>query len=52
MGILNAASGQVYSFRYLAELIIKIINSKSKIVKLKRIGAMPHNGYRAFNNNN
>ena len=48
-GILNVASGEVYSFRYLAEQIIKIINSKSKIVRLKRMGAMPHNGYRPFN---
>lgn len=49
IGILNLASGKIYSFNYLAKLIIKLSKSKSKIFKTKRIGKMPHNGYRPFN---
>ena len=49
MGSLNLVSGKVYSFKYLAELIIQISKSKSKLTKVKRFGPMPHNGYRPFN---
>ena len=49
IGTLNLASGRIYSFRYIAEQIIKYTKSKSKLKKIKRIGPMPHNGYRPFN---
>lgn len=48
LGVLNLVSGNVYSFKYLAETIINLSNSKSKLNKLKRVGPMPHNGYRPF----
>jgi len=49
IGILNLATGNVYSFRYLAKEIINISKCKSQLKKVKRIGPMPHNGYRPFN---
>ncbi len=49
VGSLNLVSGKVYTFKYLAELIINISKSKSKLIKVKRLGSMPHNGYRPFN---
>ena len=48
LGVLNLASGNVYSFKYIAEIIVNLSNSKSKLNKLKRLGPMPHNGYRPF----
>lgn len=49
LGILNLASGKVFSFKHLATTIIDLINAKSEIIKIKRSGPMPHNGYRPFN---
>ena len=49
LGTLNLASGKVYSFKYLARLIINLSKKKSKLIKIKRMGPMPHNGYRPFN---
>jgi UDP-glucose 4-epimerase len=49
LGILNLVSGEVNNFRYIAETIQKKLDIKKRIVKLKRTGPMPHNGYRAFN---
>ena len=51
IGILNIATGKVNSFYDIAKKIIKITKSKSKIITTKRIGSMPHNGYRPFNSN-
>ena len=51
LGTLNLVTGKVYSFKYLAELISNISKSRSKLVKIKRIGPMPHNGYRPFSIN-
>ena len=51
LGILNLATGKVHSFKYLAKEIINISKSDSKLFKIKRIGPMPHNGYRPFNIN-
>ena len=48
-GVLNLASGKVYSFKHIAQSIIKLTKSNSKIKKIKRKGPMPHNGYRPFN---
>ena len=49
LGTLNLASGKVHSFKYLARLIINLSKKKSKLIKIKRMGPMPHNGYRPFN---
>ena len=49
IGIINIATGQVKSFLEIAKTIKSILKSKSKIIKTKRIGKMPHGGYRAFN---
>jgi UDP-glucose 4-epimerase len=47
-GILNLVSGEVNNFKYIAETIQRKLNIKSKIIRLKRTGPMPHNGFRAF----
>ena len=49
LGSLNLASGKVCSFKNLAKIIIDLSNSKSKINRIKRVGPMPHDGYRPFN---
>lgn len=49
LGNLNLASGNIYSFKYLAKEIIYLTKSKSKMVKIERKGPLPHNGYRPFN---
>ena len=49
IGTLNLASGKIYSFRYIAEQIIRYSKSRSKLKRIKRSGPMPHNGYRPFN---
>lgn len=48
VGVLNLASGSVYSFYDIAKESIKLTNSKIKIKTTKRKGPMPHNGYRPF----
>lgn len=48
-GIYNLVTGKIYSFHYLAKKIIKLTGSNSKIITTKRVGTIPHNGYRAFN---
>ncbi len=50
-GIYNLVTGRIYSFNHIAKKIIKLTGSNSKIITTKRIGKMPHNGYRAFNRN-
>ncbi len=50
VGTVNLVSGEVKSFKKIALEVIKTTNSSSKIGYIKRIGAMPHNGYRPFNN--
>ena len=47
-GILNIASGEVNSFRDIAEKLVSLAGSSSQIFANQRIGPMPHNGYRAF----
>ena len=47
-GTLNIASGEVNSFRSIAEKLVTLIGSSSRIFANQRIGQMPHNGYRAF----
>jgi UDP-glucose 4-epimerase len=48
-GVLNAASGEVHSFREVAELIVAAAPHKVAIKGSPRSGPMPHNGYRPFN---
>ena len=47
-GIYNIASGKVNSFKKIAKTIVYLTKSKSKIFNTKRIGEMPHNGFRPF----
>jgi nucleoside-diphosphate-sugar epimerase len=47
-GVLNIATGEVYSFREIAEKIAKRPNQNIKVVGNLRNGPIPHNGYRAF----
>jgi UDP-glucose 4-epimerase len=47
-GILNIATGTVFSFREVAEQATELNSNSSQIKGSVRSGAMPHNGYRAF----
>jgi UDP-glucose 4-epimerase len=47
-GILNIATGMVYSFRGIAEKAIELNENKVSLVSQPRQGPMPHNGYRPF----
>jgi UDP-glucose 4-epimerase len=47
-GVLNVATGAVYSFRAIAEKAVTLAASKSSIKGTPRQGPMPHNGYRPF----
>ncbi len=48
LGTYNIASGRVSSFNKIAKSIVSLSASKSKVLNSKRIGSMPHNGYRPF----
>jgi UDP-glucose 4-epimerase len=48
IGILNAVSGEVASFRELAELTADQYSPRVSISGSPRIGPMPHGGYRPF----
>jgi UDP-glucose 4-epimerase len=47
-GSLNVATGEVYSFRAIAELVAGSSKRPVAIKDTPRNGPMPHNGYRAF----
>jgi UDP-glucose 4-epimerase len=47
-GVLNIATGNVVSFREIADQVIQLIPNSSQIKVSPRTGPMPHNGYRAF----
>jgi hypothetical protein len=47
-GVLNVATGEVHSFRAVAELARDVAGSRSPIRGTPRVGPMPHNGYRPF----
>lgn len=47
-GIVNAVSGRVTSFRDIAELVAARFEPRVRVVGTPRVGAMPHDGYRAF----
>jgi UDP-glucose 4-epimerase len=47
-GALNIATGQVHSFREIAQQVVELAGSASAVQGSPRNGPMPHNGYRAF----
>jgi UDP-glucose 4-epimerase len=47
-GALNVASGEVHSFRAIAEKIVRLSGKAVAIQASPRSGPMPHNGYRPF----
>lgn len=47
-GILNIATGDVVSFREIAEQAVQMFPRSSQIKGSPRVGLMPHNGYRPF----
>ncbi len=47
-GILNVATGEVWSFREVAELVAKLAFGPIAIQGNIRVGPMPHNGFRMF----
>lgn len=49
-GIANAVSGEVVSFRDLAEFASASFPSRVAVRGVARMGPMPHGGYRAFDN--
>jgi len=49
-GIANAVSGEVVSFRELAEFAAAQVSPRVPVTGSPRSGPMPHNGYRPFDN--
>ena len=49
-GIANAVSGEVASFRELAEFAAARVSPRVQVRSSPRTGPMPHNGYRPFDN--
>ncbi len=49
-GTLNITSGEVTSFYNVAQMILSLMNVPNEIKSRPRNGPMPHNGYRAFDN--
>jgi len=47
-GVLNIATGQVHSFREIADKVVALSGRAVQIRGTKRSGPMPHNGYRPF----
>jgi nucleoside-diphosphate-sugar epimerase len=47
-GALNIATGEVHSFRAIAEQVVEISGRRVAIQGSPRSGPMPHNGYRPF----
>lgn len=47
-GVLNGATGEVHSFRAIAEMVAAQVASPPAIKGSPRSGPMPHNGYRPF----
>ncbi|MFX4220650.1 MAG: NAD-dependent epimerase/dehydratase family protein [Thalassobaculum sp.] len=48
-GVLNGATGEVHSFREVAEMVVSHVPRRIMIKGSPRSGPMPHNGYRPFN---
>ncbi|HWK96705.1 MAG TPA: NAD-dependent epimerase/dehydratase family protein [Pseudolabrys sp.] len=47
-GTLNIATGEVHSFRSIAEMVADTVKPAVAVRGTERAGPMPHNGYRAF----
>ena len=47
-GALNVATGEVHSFREIAEKVVRLSGKAVAIQGSPRSGPMPHNGYRPF----
>ena len=47
-GVLNVATGKVFSFKNIADEINRLYGGTVKVNSTVRSGPMPHNGYRAF----
>ena len=47
-GIVNVVSGTITSFKEIAELAAARFEPHVTVIGTPRVGAMPHNGYRAF----
>ncbi len=47
-GVLNAATGRVWSFREIADIVVAQFAVRVPIETRPRSGPMPHNGYRPF----
>ncbi len=47
-GKLNVATGEVTSFKEIAEYVVSLFEEPVAIKGSARVGAMPHNGYRPF----
>jgi len=47
-GVLNVATGEVHSFKSIAEKVVEISGKSVAINGSPRSGPMPHNGYRPF----
>lgn len=47
-GVLNAATGNVHSFREIADMVVALFEQPVKVQGSERVGQMPHNGYRPF----
>jgi hypothetical protein len=47
-GVLNVATGEVHSFRAVAEMAVALAAKPVPIRGTPRSGPMPHNGYRPF----
>jgi nucleoside-diphosphate-sugar epimerase len=48
VGALNVASGEVVSFREIAERVVDLFVDRVRITERPRTGPMPHGGYRAI----
>lgn len=48
VGTLNIATGNVVTFREIAERIARLVPTPTSIRSIPRTGLMPHGGYRAF----
>lgn len=48
VGKYNLVTGKVISFNEISRKLVKFYGKKNKIIYKKRVGPMPHNGYRAF----
>lgn len=50
VGALNVITGQVHSFADIANLATELSGKKITLRPSPRVGLMPHNGYRPFDN--